>query len=151
TDAVSLASDGHAPWMGDIAGRSTRRGIDTVSMRLLGANATARVVGLDPLPITTNYFIGKDRSKWRAWRSSYRRVKDEEIYPDTDLVFYGNQGNLEYDLVLRPGSDPSAIKLRFDGVGAVRIDNGGDLVLEAEFGEIRQHRPLVYQKTGEGM
>src|SRR5262249_37445119 len=70
-DAISLGKDGRAPWKGDIAGRLTRRQMDAVAMRLLGANATARVVGLDPRPMATNYFIGQDPARWRRNVGSY--------------------------------------------------------------------------------
>jgi hypothetical protein len=46
-------------------------------MKLKGANPDPRITGLDELPTKTNYFIGKDRSNWRADVPSYAKVKYE--------------------------------------------------------------------------
>ena len=57
----------------------------------MGGNAKGRVVGLDELPGSSNYFIGNDPKKWRTNVPSYARVKYEGVYPGVDLVYYGNQ------------------------------------------------------------
>ena len=64
-----------------------------------------------------------------------------------DLLYYGNQRQLEYDLVVEPGADPDAIALSFEGVEELRIDAQGDLLLDTPGGEVRQHKPLVYQEV----
>jgi hypothetical protein len=58
---------------------------DTIRMQLLGANATARVVGSEELPGKANYFIGNDPSKWRTNVPTYSKVKYEDVYPGIDL------------------------------------------------------------------
>src|SRR5262249_17422523 len=63
-----------------------------------------------------------------------------------DLVYYGSQRQLEYDLRLAPGADPKQIKLSFEGADKVSIDDSGDLVITTPVGEIRQHPPTVYQE-----
>jgi hypothetical protein len=83
-------------------------------MRLVGANPNAKVVGLDPLPGKSNYFIGNDPKKWRTNVSQYAKVKYEGIYSGIDLVYYGNpsaEGRVEYDFIVAPGADPKAIRL----------------------------------------
>src|SRR6266568_1543652 len=82
-----------------------------VRMQLLGANPAPQVVGLEELPGKSNYFIGNDPHKWRTNVPTYARVKYESVYPGVDLVYYGNQGQLEYDFVVQPGADPSRIAL----------------------------------------
>ena len=89
----------------------------------------------------------------------YAQVRYEETYPGIDLVFYGNQeGRLEHDFVVRPGADPRAIQLGFEGVGRIEIDGQGDLVLPltpagptgAAGGArrtLRLERPRLYQET----
>ena len=119
----------------------------TLHMKLVGANSEAKVVGLDPLPGKSNYFIGNDPQKWRTNVPNYRKVKYENIYPGIDLVYYGNQGRLEYDFVVSPGADPRAIALSIDGADKMEIDAQGDLVLRAEAGDLRLHKPLVYQPS----
>ena len=77
-----------------------------VRMQLIGANSEPRVVGLDELPGKSNYFIGNDPKKWRTNVPRYAKVRYEEVYPGIDLVYYGKQRQLEYDLLVAPGADP---------------------------------------------
>ena len=116
-------------------------------MKLVGANPSPRVTGLEELPGKSNYFLGNDPDKRHTDVPNYARVQYQDVYPGVDLVYYGNQRQLEYDLVVAPGADPDAIALSFDGVEKLRIDAQGDLVLETAGGEIRQHKPLVYQEV----
>ena len=121
-----------------------------VRMKLVGANPSPRVSGLEELPGKSNYFIGNDPSQWRTNVPHYAKVQYNDVYPGVDLVYYGNQRQLEYDLVVAPGADPGAIALSFEGVERLRIDAQGDLVLHTSGGQIRQHKPLVYQEVDGG-
>jgi hypothetical protein len=80
-------------------------------MQLVGANSQAKVSGLEELPGKSNYFIGNDPKKWRTHVPNYAKVKYANVYPGVDLVYYGNQGQLEYDFVVQPGADPRSIQL----------------------------------------
>src|SRR6185436_9955389 len=75
-------------------------------------------------------------------------VRYSDVYPGISLVFYGSERELEYDFVVAPGADPAAVALAFEGADALRIDDGGDLVLATAAGELRLRRPLIYQETG---
>ena len=117
-----------------------------VRMKLVGANPAPRVSGLEELPGKSNYFLGNDPDKWRTNVPHYAKVQYKDVYPGVDLVYYGNQRQLEYDFVVGPGTDPDGITLGFEGVERLRIDAQGDLLLETPDGEIRQRKPLVYQE-----
>ena len=116
-------------------------------MKLVGANPSPRVTGLEELPGKSHYFIGNDPAKWRRNVPTYAKVKYEAVYPGVDLVYYGNQGQLEYDLIVSPGADPEAIHLAFGGGGELEIDVQGDLALHAGDGQVRLQKPLVYQEA----
>ncbi len=140
-----------------------------VRMKLVGADPAAKVSGLDELPGRSNYLIGNDPKKWRTNVPNHAEVKYKGIYPGVDLVYYGNQRQLEYDFVVRPGADPKAIRLEVVGAdlgvrpaagqhgdegahgGApLRIDANGDLVLKPDSGDIRFHKPVAYQTDSGG-
>lgn len=115
-------------------------------MRLEGADPQARVTGFDELSGKSNYFIGNDPHKWRTDISNYGKVKYENAYPGIDVVYYGSQSQLEYDLIVAPGADPDSIKLNFKGAQQINLDRHGDLVLRVGQNEVRQHKPKVYQE-----
>jgi hypothetical protein len=124
-------------------------------MRLVGAKAAAKMTGLGELPGKSNYFLGNDPKKWRTNVRNYTKVKYEKVYPGVDLVYHGNQQQLEYDFVVQPGADPQQIAFQISSAEfkpanaveaeTVRIDRNGDLVVPADGGELRFHKPVVYQ------
>jgi hypothetical protein len=116
-------------------------------MRLLGAQRQPQVVGLDELEGKSNYFIGSDPTKWRTAVPSYRKVRYGDVYSGIDLIYYGNRNQLEYDLVVRPGSYVQTIRLGFAGACKLQIDSNGDLVLGLREGEVRQQKPVAYQEV----
>ena len=116
-----------------------------IRMRLEGASTSAAVSGRDLLPGKSSYFIGNDPSRWRSGIPQFARVEYTAVYPGVNLVYYGNQGQLEYDFRLAPAADPNQIALSFDGAAA-RID-AGDLVLSTERGDVRFHAPHIYQQA----
>src|SRR3989454_6016770 len=116
-------------------------------MRLVDANPAADISGLEELPGKSNYFIGNDPKKWRTSVPNYARVKYRDIYPGVDLVYYGNQRELEYDFLVAPGGDPKAIRLGMEGAKKAVIDAQGDLVLHTDDGDVRLQKPTVYQEV----
>ncbi len=120
---------------------------EVLRMKLAGANAAPQILGTDELPGKSSYFIGNDPSQWRANVASYARVQYRDVYPGVNLVYYGNQQQLEYDFVVAPGADPRAIRLKFDGARSLRVEANGELVLKLKHGEIRQHAPVIYQEV----
>ncbi len=132
-------------WPGRAAPKPKDTGPTVLRMKLVGAKAAPAVVGLEELQGKSNYFLGNDPSKWRTNVPRYAKVKYERVYPGIDLVHYGNQRQLEYDFVVAPGADPTAIRLSFQGAEALEIDAQGDLVLHTAAGDVREHKPVVYQ------
>jgi len=116
-----------------------------VRMKLAGAKKHPQISGMDPLPGLSHYFIG-DPTRWRNNVPNYARVKYAAVYPGIDLVYYGNQRQLEYDFVVAPRADPQRIKLTFDGIQSQTVNAHGNLVLAAPGGEIVQQRPIAYQQ-----
>jgi len=130
------------------AGKARRE--STVQMSFPGAKSAPVMVGGERQGAISSYFIGNDPAKWVTGAPNFARVRYGELYPGVDAAFYGNQGQLEYDLVVAPGANPRAIRLQFDGVDGMHLDRAGDLVLSAANGEIRQHKPIVYQEGAGG-
>jgi hypothetical protein len=117
----------------------------TLHMKLVGGNPNPKITGLDELPGKVNYFRGKDPKQWRTNIPSYAKVKYEKVYPGIDLIYYGNQRQLEYDFIVAPGADPKAVRLAFAGADQLTIDKRGDLVLKSGDDDVRLHKPRVYQ------
>jgi Domain of unknown function DUF11/Beta-propeller repeat len=126
-------------------GKPNSAGNPVLRLRLLGANPSPAIEGLNELPAKSNYLIGRDPENWQTNVPHYGSVKFRDIRPGVDLVYYGNAQQLEYDLVVSPQADPQQLVFEFDGVTDINIDRDGRLRLETVAGVLWQQAPLAYQ------
>ncbi len=120
---------------------------DVIRLRLAAANPTPQIEGREQLAGASNYLIGNDPSRWHTKVPAFAKVRYEAVYPGVDLVYYGSQQQLEYDLIVAPGADPKQIQLDVSGADSFRVDDSGDLVLGSS---LRLRKPAIYQETPSG-
>jgi hypothetical protein len=149
TEAVLSLSKPAATNGGDAAAAQVDTG-DVLRMHVAGGNAAPRVVGLDRQAGTSNYLRGNNPSQWRTGIANYGKVEYQGVYPGIDLVYYGNQRQLEYDFVVAPGADPAVITLAFEGAESLALDGSGNLVLHTGAGDVVEHAPVLYQDGPSG-
>ncbi len=117
-----------------------------IRMKLPGAKTSPKIVGLHPLPGKSNYFLGNDPNRWQTGVESFAQVKYEAVYPGVDLIWYGNQRQLEYDFVVAPGARTETIKIVFEGAQKLKLAEDGSLILRAEGRKARMLKPLAWQE-----
>jgi photosystem II stability/assembly factor-like uncharacterized protein len=127
-------------------------GLNQEELRIVleGADAKAPSSGLDALAGKVNYFVGRDPKGWLRDIATYRKVRYKSVYPGVDVVWYGRQGQLEYDLELQPGADVRRIAMRFEGARKLTLDVRGDLRVEMTSGSLCLKLPEVYQEGNGG-
>jgi hypothetical protein len=139
------------------SGRPTPESV--LRLRIVGASTHPTPAGGNLLPGKANYFIGNDPKKWHTDLPTYAKVTYQNVYPGVDLVYYGTQGGqLEYDFVVSPGADASAIGLEIGSLvaspqtarKALRLNAEGDLMVPTEDGELQFHKPIIYQESPKG-
>jgi uncharacterized protein (TIGR03437 family) len=118
-------------------------------LQFVAANPAAGAAGLLPSGGTSNYFHGADPSLWRTAIPHYSQVRLTALYPGVDLLYYSHKGELEFDFIVHPGADPAAIRMRWLGAQSLSLSSEGHLLAHSSFGRIRQHRPLVFQLSGD--
>ena len=103
------------------------RGPDTqtLRMRFVGSDPTPEVIRLVEKtgPFNTG-FGGRpsgDPVRWRSGSTSVRRIVYRNLYPGIDLVSYGRDGSIRYDLVVSPGADLSRVRIRYEGLENHRL------------------------------
>jgi hypothetical protein len=131
----------------DVKGQGMKSELSVITLEFLRANKRVRLEAADLLPGKSNYFIGNGSSNWIAGVPQYARINLKSIYPGIDLVYYGNNGLLEYDFVLSPGADPGVLGLRVSGADKIRADVSGNLLLQARNGTVQLQKPTIYQET----
>jgi uncharacterized repeat protein (TIGR01451 family) len=129
-----------------LALQPSREHRDVVRMSLKGSNPSANVIGEDEMAGKSNYLIGNDPTKWQRNIPQFARVRYQDVYPGVDLVYYGSDGRLEYDLEVGQGSDPKAIGLHFEGADHLTLSHEGNLELEIGSGSVALEAPRAYQE-----
>ena len=143
---LSLANS--ASVSGDTPASDSTPQVSVLRTQLVGANPSPDVVGLDPLPGQSNYFVGNDPSQWHTDVPNYSRVQYQNVYPGVDLTYHGQGRQLEYDFTVAPHADPSVIQLQFTGADSSEIDAQGNLVLHVGGSDVIEHAPVMYQEAG---
>lgn len=118
-----------------------------VRMLFEDANPNSTVSGEEILPHKTNYLLGADPAQHVLNVPSHMKVKYKSVYPGVDVVYYGNAGRLEYDVLVAPGASTAPIKISFPTATKVSISTDGDLVLAMPSGDVRYHKPIAYQEV----
>ncbi|HVI10742.1 MAG TPA: SBBP repeat-containing protein, partial [Candidatus Binatia bacterium] len=119
----------------------------TLQFNLVGAATNASAIGEDLQPGVVNYFMGNDPAQWHTRIPTYNRVRYQNVYPGIDLVYYGNNRQLEYDFAIHPGADPTRIEFEILGADQIGTDSEGNLVLTIGSRQIQFLSPVIYQES----
>lgn len=119
------------------------------NMRFEGGNAQPQIVPDKKIPGYNNYLIGNDPSKWAKDCEIYQAVLYKNVYPNVDVRYYTESGQLKYDLIVNPGGDVEKISLKYDGVDKLSVKNG-ELLIKTSVGDAKELSPYSYQYTGAG-
>ena len=120
-------------------------GHSDVKLKWEGAAAKPEISAEGLQASYSNYFRGSDPSKWRTEVPHYQSIRYREIWPGIDLVFHGDNKDLEWDFVVLPGGDPDRIGFIVEGAGDLELGEAGKLILDTPFGKTKLKKPLIYQ------
>src|SRR5439155_6995465 len=127
---LGLAKPNPGPSLGVARKSAAPRGqdIDVLAVSFVGANAAARATGQDELSSRSNYFIGASPL---IDIPNFSKVQLANLWTGVDSEFYSNQqGQLEFDFVVAPGTSPLAVQMDLQGASNLTIDAGGNLLLD---------------------
>ena len=116
----------------------------SVRIEAAGANPFARIEGSGPMPGKANFLIGSEDA-WRLDVPLYGSIVYRALYPGIDMT-YGSEGrSLKSEFVVAPGANPANIRIRYLGVGQLRLDDSGALLIPVAGHELREEAPVIYQ------
>lgn len=113
---------------------------------LIGSNSQSRPQGEELLAGKTNYLVGNRADKWLRNLPNFEKIRLESVYNGIDLIYYGNDRNIEFDFKVAPGADPDLIRLDIRGSDGLLINDAGDLVVGRENGSFTFQSPRIYQE-----
>jgi hypothetical protein len=104
----------------------------------------------EELVTKSNYFVGNDPAKWRTDVPNYAKVTYPSVLDGVDLVYHGENGALEYDFVVAPGTNVDRVAMNVEGANKMSITEKGELRIHTYAGDIVQPPPVVYQRDAKG-
>jgi len=126
---------------------SSKATTESVSLSFVGANPKAKITSYDKMPGKVNYFVGNDKTKWRSNIPTYGAVTYKDVYKNIDVKFYGNNKNIEHDVIVKPGGDISNVKFAYRGIKGLKVTETGDLEVSLKKGRLFEQKPVIYQVT----
>ncbi|TAE51537.1 MAG: hypothetical protein EAZ89_09985, partial [Bacteroidetes bacterium] len=117
------------------------------SMRLHfeGANEAPAIQPEHRFPEYHNYFIGNDPARWKGNVGLYGVINYQSLYPGIDLRLYGLENAVKYDFILAPGADSRNIRLRYEGVDDISLQDG-KIIIKTSIRELTEMPPVAYQE-----
>ncbi|MBL0744697.1 PKD domain-containing protein [Chryseolinea lacunae] len=116
-------------------------------INLLGSNPHSKAIVETPLSGYYNYFLGTDPSRWASRVLAYASILYPEVYAGIDFRVSSVGNNLKYDFIVKPGADPSQIKIEYSGVdGVEQLDT--ELKIKTALGSLTELEPYSYQGAG---
>jgi len=128
---------------------SPSHGASRKSVRLHWLHAASVApVAESPTGGFANYYTSNNRKHWLSHIPMFSRVRYAEIYRGIDVVFHGHENQLEYDIVVSPGGNPSDIQFRIDGAERLSVTADGSLEVTSVGETWRLLPPAAHQLRG---
>lgn len=113
-------------------------------LEFLNASPNPEIIPSKPTQEHINYIIGNDPSKWKSDVGAYTNLLYKDLYQGIDLQVYSESGQMKYDLIVNPGSDPGKIQFAYTGATALTLKKG-NLHVQTSVGETIELMPFAYQ------
>ncbi len=115
-----------------------------IKVRFLGSNENPTFKSQKPQVFRKNFFIGNDPARWGPDAQGFGEVRYENLYENIDLQFYTDQTALKYDFIVSPKANPAQIRLTYEGVQNMRLENG-NLLIQTSVNQFLEKKPVSYQ------
>jgi hypothetical protein len=116
-----------------------------VALQFVDGNASVSMEGRKPTGGKIHYLIGNDPGRWRTHLPAYREVMYRDLWPGIDLVFKDGDGNLKYDLMVRPHARIENIRFAWRGAERLSLGPDGSLLIHTRRGIMREAGPVSCQ------
>ena len=115
---------------------------------ILEGASIKKIEGHKSTDVKFNYFIGKDKKKWRKNIESFEAISFGKIYQGIEFRIKAHGNNIEKIFKIYPGGDPKKIALKLEGIKSLKINpKTGELVVKTNSGEVKFTKPVAYQEV----
>jgi uncharacterized repeat protein (TIGR02543 family) len=96
-----------------------------------------------------SYFQGGNSQKWKINLPTFNSLSLGSIYPGVEVRLKASGRNVEKLFYLKPGAKAESIRIKIEGVGSLRINEKGELILATHWGQVAMMKPIGYQQSGQ--
>lgn len=114
------------------------------SVNFVGAQQFPQIIPANPAEDYENYYIGKDQSQWAKNLLRYKTLSVKNLYPHIDVDYFGGNQSIKYNFIVKPGGNPSDVKIQYKDVKSIKLKNG-ELHVSTSVSESIEQKPFVYQ------
>lgn len=118
-----------------------------MDVTLIGANPNAIATPAESLPYYENYYTTGCPARG-AKAHTFKRIVYKNIYEGIDWVIYTDGSKLEHEFIVKPGVNPSVIKIKYSGQTSLNTTSDGSIVATTPLGTITEHAPSSYCTDG---
>ncbi|MBN2728918.1 MAG: hypothetical protein JXR53_06800, partial [Bacteroidales bacterium] len=116
-------------------------------IRFLNANDNMQMVAVDKNKTYRNYYY-EFCPDGILFVPDYKSIEYQNLYHNIDLRYITREGKVKYEFVLYPGALVSDIKMQYQGVDNLRINDNGDLVYDIAGEEMIEEKPYSFYSAG---
>ncbi len=118
------------------------------NMQFLNSSPGAKIRTVNETAGIHNFLYGAAADKQFVHVPQCEELVYENIYRQTDIRYYRNDGGLKYDVILHPGFDLQETELAYDGIQKLNILENGNLEITHDWGSYQELKPYSYQVIG---
>lgn len=137
---------GYALLLGRAELQLRQPGAGSTTIRFTGASPNVTAEPLMPSATLFNDYTG-GRKHWFSGAPTWQQAQYRGLYPGVDLLFYGIDGQIEYDARIEPGANPDRIAFTCQN-GQPHLTASGDLTIPLGPGTVTWRKPVAYQTVG---
>ncbi len=128
----------------------TRIRYHRVDLELVGASKNVNLRGEGLLPGVTNFFTAAAGPEGITGVRSFSTIVYENVYPNIDLVMKARGKGMKAEFIVRPGGDPSQIRLRVSNADGIELTNEGGYRIRTALGVITEDAPYSFIRSANG-
>lgn len=76
---------------------------------------------------------------------SFSKIIYEDVYDGVDFVYYPENNNIKYDIIVDAGVDPNIINIEYEGHDSIKKNNKNQIEITTTLGAITEDLPETYQ------
>lgn len=121
-----------------------------LTLLFVGSNSGLKPKGVLPDAGVINFYLGNEPTLWKSNINTYQELLYKDIWPGIDLLLTNEDRELKFNWIVRPGSHPEQIVMRYSGADSLEMDEEGNLLVHHALGSMVDACPAAFQDLDSG-